>query len=60
MWAAKKILAPSYDMRMLGRERERNGALYLSHLCTFGALISINVMKFALICKYHLTVSVSG
>ena len=47
----KKSLATLNDMRMLGRERERNSVSYVSHLCTFGALISINVMNFALICK---------
>ena len=58
--ACQKSLATLNDMRMLGRERERNGVCYFSHLCTFGALISINVMKFALICKDRLTVSVRG
>ena len=47
-------------MRMLGREREKNVVSYYSHLCTFGAFISVNVMKFALICKDRLTVSLSG
>ena len=30
----KKSLAGSVDMRMLGREREKNSVSYLSHLCT--------------------------
>ena len=57
--ACQKSLATLNVMRMLGRERERNGVYYFSHLCTIGASISINVMKFALICKYRLTDSVS-
>ena len=35
--ACQKILATLNDMRMLGRERERNGVCYFSHLCTIGA-----------------------
>ena len=34
----EKSLAVSRDMRMLGREREINGVINLSHLCPFGAL----------------------
>ena len=56
MWAANKILATSNDMRMLGREREINGVFYFSHLCTFGAFISINLMDFAMICKDRIAV----
>ena len=55
----EKSLAVSGDMRMLGREREDNGVSYFSHLCTFGALISINVMNFALICKDRTAISLN-
>ena len=44
---------------MFGRERERNSDSYLTHLCTFGALISINVMNFALICKVRTAISLN-
>ena len=37
--ARQKSLATLNDMRMLGRERERDGVCYFSHLCTFGATI---------------------
>ena len=55
----QKIPCKSNDMRILGRERERNGDPYVSHLCTFGALISINVINFALICKDRTAISLS-
>ena len=57
---SKKSLATLNDMRMLGREREKNGVLYFSHRCTPGALISINVMNFTLICKDRVTVSLTS
>ena len=64
MWAVKKILATSNDMRMLGRERENNCVLITPlHL---GALTSINeillitpLMNFALICKDRMAIPLS-
>ena len=55
----QKFLASSNDMRMLGRERENISIYYLAHLCTFCALISINVMNFALICKDRTAISLN-
>ena len=55
----KKSLATLNDMRMLGRERERNSVYYFSCLCTIGALISINVVNFPLICKDRTAIPLS-
>ena len=55
----KKSLATLNDMRMLGREREINGDSFFSHLCTFGASISTNVMNLALICKDRTAISLN-
>ena len=57
--ACQKSLATLNDMRMLGRERERKGLYYFSHLCTIGASISINIMNFALICKDRTAISLN-